>query len=940
MRLAVALLVTLGVAAGALLVAGHARAAVTWTNDTAVSGISFLHAGDDGRHSFLEVVNGGACWGDFDGDGYVDLYLTNTRYNVSSMNDLYDPHDQLFRNNGDGTFTDVTATMGLIVRHYGTGCSVADYDNDGRPDIFVTAYGENTLLHNDGDFHFHNATLAANVSSIGKCGAKYPCWGTGSAWADVNGDGCLDLYVGDFVEYLDSEFKGDGPGYYDGQTNLFFQNNCDGTFTERTAAYNLSGSPSHTTDKTHMVSFLDVNRDGRPDILVSNDECPLQLFEQLPNGTYQNVIAQLGINDSLANMGLAVDDVNGDALPDFLVTHYYAEGAGYYVEKNDGTHTYTDRSSEGDLANLSNDVGWGAGFVDVNADGFPDLFVFDGGTSVGGQILPYNEERFLFAGDGTGAFHNITATSGAPWAKERSIARGGSYADVDFDGNLDFVIANTGNQSAEYLHGHGNTNHWLQILLRDPGRNRFGVGAEVSVTPDGSTFTATRIVHAGDNYVSQPGPYQYFGLGKANGATLSVRWADGGTSTWHFTGANETLRLTRGDAKIATDTLAPRTTISFDLAENAGWFTASPTVTLTSVDRAAGTPSGVATTEYRVDGGAWQNYTGPFNPGLDGRHTLEYRAIDGAGNEESIRSRAVNVDSTPPVTSLDVLAPGNDGWFNAGSRVDLEATDDLSGVFAVQFRVAGGNWTLYQSPFPLTGAGAVKVEYRAFDAAGNLEATRNATFTVDVAPPTTVLSFDGPALLRIDRVDITNTTTMPIAATDATSGVVHSEYRISGGPWTPYTAPLAFDGADGLRLVEYRSEDAAGNVEPTNALELFLDDHTPPAIAFDAPKEATIEALGESADTSPLTPFASGLGTHPLTAVAGPIDVRATAGPDVSGVAWTSVYIDGVERTNVTGGDLAWTWDTTLELPGWHDVEIRTADGLGNVGVADRYVLT
>ncbi|MHB8605705.1 MAG: CRTAC1 family protein [Thermoplasmatota archaeon] len=917
---------------------------IAFVDEAAARGIVFHRAGNNGStEEFRSVTGSGVCWADFNGDGLEDLYFVNSKYDTAAENTARDPHAQLFRNNGDGSFTDVTNGSGADLRGWMNGCAVADYNNDGLPDIFVAGWGENTLLKNLGGFHFANVTLSAGVSSIGKCSGGYACWGQQGAFGDADGDGCLDLYVGDYVRYDPAHWNGNGPGDYEGQENFFFHNNCNGTFTDETASAGLSGAPTARTDKTLNAEWGDYDRDGRPDLLLANDESPMILFHNNGDGTFTDVAKSAGIADTRANMGLAFDDVNGDGKPDVFITHYSGENRGFYLNRGGGT--FADHSNDTPAANPANLVGWGTGFIDYNNDGYADIYVVNGHTIEDPVLIPANESRQLFANDGTNTNWTDVSSSVGSGFTEATIGRSSAVADLLLNGSLAIAISNEGGEASNLLVEHGVTGNWLDIELAKPGANRFAIGAEVTVTPAGLP-SVMQVLRSGTSFDAQDGYRKHFGLGASATATVQVRWPDGLVESWPNVSANEDVRFTEGNASFINDTLAPVTTASTAAPALRGWFQGAVNVTLTATDRGVTTPSGVVSTRWSLDGGAWHDGTTVAITG-SGRHSLAYDSVDAAGNREPVETTAFALDSDPPTTTATENAFVN-GWATANSSVSLAATDATSGVHATYASVDDAPLFQYTSPIGFTGEGERTLAYFSEDLAGNNENEHAMTVPVDTVPPKSSEYVIGPFLNASGTDVVTSASAIVFAAVDGASGVAETDWRETGGAWQREAAGgVHLTGADGLHTVAFRSIDVAGNVEPTQAHVFRLDNHTPPPLFVDSPWNSTSYLLALQENLTfverPLDQ-AAGLGGLqgpflPIVIV-GPVPLIAHAGADVSGVAWTRVSVDGRELANATGPELAYTWYAWTERAGWHTLTFATSDGLGNVRSESREVVT
>lgn len=913
--------------------AGPAVAVPQWVDVAKESGIDFFYWGEGLETTPAEYVGGGVCVADFDQDGFDDLFFTSSLLNQSALRARHDPRSEIYRGEPGGRFTDVSRGSGADLASWGLGCSVADYDGDGDLDLMANGHSESTLLRNDGPFRFTNVTLAANVSMLDKC-APFACFTTGSAWADVNRDSCLDLYLANYGNFsLDSVPI---PTEWPGQENVYFESNCDGTFRDRSFELNLEDDPAWNHSRSFQPMWFDYDRDGDLDVFITADGAPDSLLRQEADGAFSQQAWAAGVADPRAGMGLEADDVDGDGWPDLFFTHYTLEENGFYVNDRDGT--FTDRSGEGELGVNNPDIGWGTGFADFDHDGRKDIYAVNGHTYdyAPGAISLYpdgaNMTRRLWLQLPNGSFDEATFEAG-PGMSMKTSARGSALTDYDFDGDLDVVVENVYNQSANLLRASNVTGNWLLVQLRDPATpmNRFAVGAVVTVSAPAMPHAQHRILHAGASFLSQNSWNLHFGLATAPSADVTVRWPDGAVESWSGVAANRLVRLTRGAALPEEDTLAPRSTASVSGEARGEWWIAPATLAISAIDFGVTRVSGVARLEQSVCGGPWTEYAGPFAL-AEGRYDVRYRATDAAGNVEPERALVVNVDETPPTVAIALAGAERDGWFLEPPALAVLASDATSGVAAREAR-EGGAWRPADAPFTLDAIeGERAVEARAIDAAGWESGVASRAFRVDLAPPRSTLSLAGPALAREWGVAVTSETVLSIDASDgAGAGVARVERRAGQGPWTDDAGPFSLDGPDGERRVGYRAVDAVGRVEAARELVAFLDNERPPDFAAE-PQAGFAYLPGARAPLPAPLP-----GARAFAAVAGPVEVRIVAEPDVSGVAWVRALVDGAERARAAGPTLAWWWEG--ESAGWHTLRFEAADGRGNVGARDVRVL-
>jgi enediyne biosynthesis protein E4 len=483
---------------------------------------------------YLETMGTGVGWLDYDQDGLMDLYFVQ-----SGPTDVYKPdhpmRSALYHNNGDGTFTDVTEKAGVAAEnHYGQGVAIADYDNDGYPDIYVTGYGRAILYHNNHDGTFTDVTPKAGVADEGG-------WSTSAAWFDYDHDGYLDLLVLNYIDWSPKNNLWCGeqrpgyrsycnPGNYHGQKLKLYHNNHDGTFTDVSDASGI-GKPEA---KGMGVVLADFNNDGWTDIAVANDTWPNFLFINRHDGTFQDVSFVSGIAASEdgryeAGMGIDAADVDGDGFLDVYVTHLDFELNRLYTNNRDGTFTdATFSSGIGNKAILLSGVSMK--FLDYDNDGWPDIVQLNGAMVDNVELyhseVRYKEPLLMFHNLGKGQFEKIPDGSlGADFS--RPIAgRGIATADFDNDGDLDIVTNNRGDYPMLLRNDGGNANHWLEVLLIGTKSNRDGIGASLKLTAEGVTHMEQS--KGGMSYMSASDPRIHFGLGKrAKIDSLEITWPSG-----------------------------------------------------------------------------------------------------------------------------------------------------------------------------------------------------------------------------------------------------------------------------------------------------------------------------------------------------------------------------------------------------------------------------
>jgi hypothetical protein len=534
-------------------VLGAAGNQVTFTDVTRTAGIDFRHDNAATPEKYLiETMGAGCGWIDYDQNGLLDLYLVN-----SGPTKIYKPshplRSALYRNNGDGTFTDVTARAGVGAEGlFGMGIAVGDYDNDGFPDLFVCGYGRSILYHNNGDGTFTDVTEKAGVENAGR-------WASSAAWFDCNNDGHLDLVIANYVDWSPEHnfWCGDrGPGMrsychpdvYHGQPPTLFRNNADGTFTDVSKVAGLAAKPANGLG---VVTF-DYDNDGWQDIFIANDSMPNSLFHNNRDGTFTELAYLAGVavsNDGLPEAGMGTDaaDTTGSGLLDIAVTHLDTQLARVYRNLGkDGFEDVTLRSKIGYATfHMS---GFGVRFMDYDNDGARDLLMANG--HVLDNIERYHsdshyaEPKLMFRNLGNGAFENVSTQLGPDFVVSR-VSRGAAIADYDNDGDLDLLVSNNGGAPQLLRNDGGNANHWLELFLIGTRSNRDAVGARVEV------IAGDLILHdqrkGGMSYQSAQDPRLHFGLGgRSKVDAVEILWPSGAVTKLQDIRADQTITIKEG----------------------------------------------------------------------------------------------------------------------------------------------------------------------------------------------------------------------------------------------------------------------------------------------------------------------------------------------------------------------------------------------------------
>ncbi|MCB9889858.1 MAG: CRTAC1 family protein [Planctomycetes bacterium] len=513
-----------------------------FTDTTAAAGIRFEHCnGFTGRYIYPETVGGGIALFDYDNDGWLDIYLVNG--NLLDGSSAPQHTNKLYRNNHDGTFTDVTARAGVGDTGIGQGCCAADYDGDGHVDLFVTNIGPDRLYHNNGDGTFTEVSAAAHIDS--------KLWGQTCAFFDFDGDGWLDLYVQNYVTYNpDSEHgsRGDyaSPRTFAGAPDLLFRNNRDGTFTE----VGKQAGISRPDGRGMGAVCADLDGDGDLDLFVANDAMENFYFVNQGNGTFRDESVRSGLaydqnGASESSMGADVGDVDGDGKLDIVCPALRAEGCALYIRRENG---FEERSRVARLAAATRPyTGFSPNLGDFDHDGDLDLFLCNGGVSenpgvgpAGDYVKRYGVRDQLLRNDGRGGFDAV-GTAAGPHFQRELVGRGSAVGDLDNDGDLDLVLVNLRGK-AVVLRNDGARGNWLMLNLRGKRGNREAVGAFVTLTVDGRT--QVRTIAGCGGYLSQNDRRIHFGLGSATTAErVEIRWPDGKRQALTAVAANQILTV-------------------------------------------------------------------------------------------------------------------------------------------------------------------------------------------------------------------------------------------------------------------------------------------------------------------------------------------------------------------------------------------------------------
>ena len=522
------------------LVAQSQPSTIRFEDASSSSGIKFTHSfGAQRLGSLLESTGSGCVWFDYNNDGLPDLYVASGKPLEPGMHPYplknapaVAPHNHLYRNEGNGRFTDVTDQVGVAANIYGMAAIAADFDNDGFVDLFVTGYGRAILFHNNGNGTFADVTAKSGIDVDG--------WSISSAWLDYDRDGCIDLFVGRYVKFdpkYRSYYAADnypGPLDYEADTNRLYHNNCNGTFTDVTDKSGIGAFKGRTMG----VTAADFDGDGYPDIYVANDKTENFLFHNKRNGTFEEIAADTGVaygqnGEMTSAMGPIFADIENDGRLDLWVS----DSKYNRLLRNTGKIGFEDISATAGISARSGQyVSWGSGIYDFDNDGRLDILIFHGGLI---HMVP--QEHSVFRGLGSGKFDDVSSSAGSV-LDTRTVARGACFADYDNDGKVDAFVINLGS-SGTLLHNVSTTgNHWITVQLKGRKSNRDGIGARLEIVAGGRTQIAERVAGAG--YLSQDDGRIHFGLGATSSADkLTIRWSSGREQVLHNVAADRVLTV-------------------------------------------------------------------------------------------------------------------------------------------------------------------------------------------------------------------------------------------------------------------------------------------------------------------------------------------------------------------------------------------------------------
>jgi enediyne biosynthesis protein E4 len=525
-----------------------------------------VFGGRETNRYLLETTGCGAAFFDYDNDGWLDAFLVNGS-TLEGFPRGQEPTSHLYHNRGDGTFEDVTARAGVGASGWGQGVCAGDYDNDGFEDLYVTYYGQSHLYHNRGDGTFEDVTARAGLTE------SRLRWGTGCAFVDYDRDGKLDLFVANYID-LDLKtapvpesglcrYRGIkvacGPPGLVGGKNALYHNRGDGTFEDVSeAAGILKASGTYGLG----VSTLDFDGDGWTDIYVANDSNPCTLYRNRGDGTFEDIAIASACAFSVdgknqAGMGVAIGDYDHNGTLDIFKTNFAGDTATLYANGGDGS--CEDRTYASGAGVNTRWLGWGVGFLDLDNDGWLDLFLANGHVYPESWQIPgeasYKQRKVVYWNRGGGRFEDVTERLGPP-ATTPQAARGAAFGDFDNDGQVDVLVNNVNDPPDLYRVSSSSGNHWVTLKLVGTRSNRSAIGARVRCLVPGAALEDE--VRGGGSYISQNDLRVHFGLGREPRATaVLVRWPSGAVERWNDVAADRFVTLKEGTGTAAKWEAAP-----------------------------------------------------------------------------------------------------------------------------------------------------------------------------------------------------------------------------------------------------------------------------------------------------------------------------------------------------------------------------------------------
>ena len=533
---------------------------------TATSKIRFEHVVSPEKKYLIESMSGGVLLLDYDQDGWLDIYFTNSPTVEGALRGEK-ARSALYRNNHDGTFTDVTEQAGVAYPCWAMGGAVADYNNDGWPDILVTCEEGLVLYRNNGNGTFTDVTKQAHLTD--------PRWSTGAGFADYDGDGLVDLAVSRYVEFdlknlpkfgvgATCRYRGIpvqcGPRGMKGVGDSLYHNNGDGTFTDVSKAAGVDDASGYYG---LGVLWSDLNDDGRPDLFIADDSTPNYLYRNDGDGRFTDVSFISGTAVSrdggeMAGMGVAACDFNHSGRFSIYVTDFEDQSNTLY--RNDGTMTFTEAASESGIGAVTVPyLGWGTGCIDLDNDGWPDLFVVNGhvypqvdALSAGAK---YKERKLVFLNQGNGTFRDVSGLVGDAVTRAEP-SRGAAFGDLDNDGRMDVVVENIDGKPMILRNEGSSRNHWISFQLSGAKSNRAAIGAKVKIIAAG--MTQIDEVRSGGSYLSQNDLRLHFGLGSATKIdSIEIHWPSGTVNTMKNLASDKFYAVLEGKGLVSFEEIRP-----------------------------------------------------------------------------------------------------------------------------------------------------------------------------------------------------------------------------------------------------------------------------------------------------------------------------------------------------------------------------------------------
>ena len=536
-----------------MLLAGSAAGPIVFEEIAERSGLTFAsNSSPTPNKNQPETMVAGVALFDYDNDGYLDVYLVNGAAIPSLKKEGPQYWNRLYHNNRDGTFTDVTEKAGVAGEGYGMGVAIGDYDNDGWPDIYVVNTGKNQLFHNNGDGTFTDVTDNAGVGGGMLDGKKM--WSVSAAWVDYNNDGLPDLFVSNYCKWEVNKDPNCGPKpdlrtychpkNYENLPNTLYRNNGNGTFTDVSAETGIAKYPG----KGMGVAIADYDGDGFMDIFVANDNRPNFLFHNLGGKKFEEVALESGVaytqsGTAISGMGADFKDVDNDGRPD--IWHTAVENESFPLFQNRGDGQFWERTFQMHLMGTRDMSGWGNGIFDFDNDGWKDLFVARGNVLDNVALFSnrkYEEPNAVFRNLGNGKFQDVSAEAGPDFQKAAA-HRGVAFGDIDNDGRIDAVVSVL-NGKVKYFHNISqNSNHWILLKLTGKKSNRMALGAQIRITTEDGAKQYNEVTTA-VGYACASDSRVHFGLGASrNIREIDIKWPSRIHQVLHNVAADQILAI-------------------------------------------------------------------------------------------------------------------------------------------------------------------------------------------------------------------------------------------------------------------------------------------------------------------------------------------------------------------------------------------------------------